>query len=353
MLRLLLVILIAAIFCYLALIFESTGFALLSFVGVAFAVLSFLYLFFQRKRVKIRLMIPMKVTDRGQPFSIQVEIRNNTLLPLGKLVIYVVYGDKDGKKKKRHKLVIENVRKGKSKEVRKLEIETAGYYEFQVKRISIYDMFGLFSISRRGKDAAKVMILPKLEEVPVRLGEGVRRFYGETMNYDPNEPGSDPSEVFDLREFHDGDKLQRIHWKLSARMDELMVKEDALPRACAIVIFMPVGNLSECESLDYVASLSFTLMDEKCPHYVTWQSASTGDVRRIRVDDEESFYEALTIWIQDHAMHENEDLQERYLEKYRGEYYLHALRITKDGKLVIDDQEPIIIKDMQEELYLK
>ncbi|MBR6476808.1 MAG: DUF58 domain-containing protein [Lachnospiraceae bacterium] len=353
MFRLLFVTLIAAIFIYLALIFESTGFALLSFVAVTFAVLSFLYLFFQRKRVRIRLMIPMKVTDRGQSFTIRMEIQNKTLFPLGKLCLKIAYGENSTRKRRTHRILLENVPKGKSTEVRKLEIALAGYYEFSVKWVRIYDLFGLFYVTRRGKDAAKIMILPKIEEVPLRLGESVRHFYGETLNYDADEPGSDPSEVFGFREFRDGDKLQRIHWKLSARMDELMVKEDALPKACAIVLIMPEGNLSERKSLDYVASLSFTLMDGKCPHYVAWQSASTGDVRRIRVDDEESFYVALTVWLQDHSLQETEDLLDRYQEKYRGENYLHVLRVTRDEQLIIDNEPPISILDMQEELYLK
>ena len=40
--------------------------------------------------------------------------------------------------------------------------------------------------------------------------------------------GYDPSELFDVREFQNGDRLQSVHWKLSARTDELMVKELSL-----------------------------------------------------------------------------------------------------------------------------
>ena len=353
MLRLLLVFLGAAILFYLALIFESTGFALLSFTAVTLAVLFFLVLWCLRKRVTVSLSIPLKVVDRGQEFGLNVEVQNKMPFPLGRLRVDVWHGESSALAKNARKIMVEDVIRGKSTTTKRISIQTAGYFEFSIKRIRIYDPFGCLYVTRKCKSIAKVMIFPKIEEIPIRLGEGVKHFYGETMDYDEQEPGHDPSEVFGFREFRDGDKLQRIHWKLSARMDDLIIKEDSLPKACAIVLFMPAGVMSECKSLDFVASFSFTLMDAKCPHYVAWQSQGTGDVRRIRVSDEESFYLALTTWLQDHALKQGEGLRDRYRDKYRGEYYLHDVSADAEGMVTIDDAEPFSILKMHEEIFLR
>ena len=50
--------------------------------------------------------------------------------------------------------------------------------------------------------------------------------------------GDDPSEIFDIREYADGDKIQRIHWKLSSKTGDLMVKEGSLPLMKEIHIFI-------------------------------------------------------------------------------------------------------------------
>lgn len=39
-----------------------------------------------------------------------------------------------------------------------------------------------------------------------------------------------------------------------------------------------------------LVSLSFSLMDQKCSHYVAWYDISINDIVRARVDDEEGFY---------------------------------------------------------------
>lgn len=337
---------------YLALIFESTGFALLVITAVAFAVLSFVSLLFVRRKVTASLAIPSKMVDREQAFRLVAEINNKAILPVGKIRLKIAGGENQLSARQKTKWTIKNVPRGKSSEAKRLTIGRSGYYEFSIKRIRIYDCFGIFYLSKRLKNNARVMVFPKTEEVPVRLGAGVKNFYGETMEYDDARPGRDPSETFGFREFHDGDKLQKIHWKLSARMDELMVKEDSQPKSCAILLFMP-ENAEDDVSLDYVASLSFTLMDLKCPHYVGWVSRTRDDVMRVRVEDEESFYLALTSYVQDGACGKKIDRLERYREKYKGDQFLHSVMAQEKGQILIDGEEVVKLTKPYEELFLK
>lgn len=353
MLSFLLVIPIVGVILYLALIFESIGFALLGFSAATFAVLSFISLLFMRKQAEVTLSIPMKVVDREQTFALTAEVENRAFLPVGKLWIKLAYGENQKIAREKIILKMRDLPRGKSSETKRLSIRNSGYYEFAVSRIRVYDVFGIFYLSHKGKSVARVMVLPKIEEVPVRIGEGVKHFYGETVDYDESRPGQDPSEVFGVREFHDGDKLQRIHWKLSARTDELMVKEDSLPKSCAIVLFFPEGAVSESKNLSYLASLSFTLMDTKVAHYVSWLSQSTGDVTRVRVDDEESFYLALTTYLQDGSAKSVEDRVERYREKYKGQAFLHAVSADAGGSVIVDGELVIRPENFRDELFLK
>ena len=353
MLRFVLVLPIALVLLYLALIFESIGFALLGFSAVVFAVLSFVFLLYLRGKVKMRLVIPAKVADRAQGFTMRLEVLNKAFLPLGKIKVFVRYGERTIDKKEKMTICPEDVPRGESVELRRLSISEAGYYEFQIKKFRVYDPVGLFYLTKRGKSIAHAMILPELCEVPVRIGGGVKLFYGESMEYDDDQPGMDPSEIFDVREFRDGDKLQRIHWKLSARMDDLMVKEDSMPKACAIVLFFPEGCIYENGGLDYLASLSYTLMDAKCAHYVAWQSQSRSDVVRMRVQDEESFYEAITTYMQDVSVKLVDGGLERYDEKYKGERYLHSVLVDGEGTLWLDGEDLGKAKAFREELFLR
>ena len=338
---------------YLALIYESTSFALLGMSAVAFGVLSFFVLLFVSRKVSVHLTIPVKIADKGQRFSLRAEVRNDSWLPLGKCRVVVAYGESHGQRRERIALTIRDLPRGTRAETRHLIILSSGEYEFSIRRVMVFDPFGIFYLSKRQKSIAKALVLPTMEEIPVKLGEGVKHFYGETMEYDDERPGQDASETFGVREFQEGDKLQRIHWKLSARMDDLMVKEDSLPKACAILLFMPDHFGDDDAILDYMASLSYSLTDAKCAHYVVYQSEGTGDITRLRVDDEESFYLAVTRWLTEASRTPKEGKLERYREKYRGEHFLHSIVATQDGKVSVDEAEALLPKNFKEELFLR
>lgn len=40
-------------------------------------------------------------------------------------------------------------------------------------------------------------------------------------------PGDDPGETYDIREYRSGDSIRQIHWKLSGKLDDIMIREKA------------------------------------------------------------------------------------------------------------------------------
>lgn len=45
----------------------------------------------------------------------------------------------------------------------------------------------------------------------------------------PDRRGSDLTEPFRLREYAPGDSLRQIHWKLSSKLDRLVIREPGMP----------------------------------------------------------------------------------------------------------------------------
>ena len=143
-----------------------------------------------------------------------------------------------------------------------------------------------------------------------------------------------------------------------------MVRENSLPKACAIVLLLDMKEVKHKKDQEYVgaylelaSSLSFGLMDRKIPHFVAWMSKLTGDVRRIRVDDEESFYLFLTHYLNDGASQNEKDLRDEYREKFKNEIYRkdfcvnNHLEIYQDGEL-LNKLDVKKIKDECEKLEL-
>ena len=321
---------------YLALIFESMAFALAGFALLSFGVISFIYIVISSRFLRFRPYLPVAVAEKGRQFNFYVQCKSDMPLPPAKAAVKLEYREQGSRKKKKVWLKIDSVPNGLSRTAFRLGITRAGAYEFTLKKCRLYDMTGLFFITKKARGSVTTMVMPEINQVPLTVGEGVRNFFGETVAYDEFQSGDNPEEIFDVREFRDGDKLQRVHWKLTARLDEIMVKEHSLPKTCPIVLLLPPGSSIIEEELELAAGLSFSLMDQKCPHFAAWYSKSRKDVVRVRVESEESFYIFITAYMRDCATEGNMNMLEKYREKYRGENFLHVLMPVSSGELMVD-----------------
>lgn len=102
--------------------------------------------------------------------------------------------------------------------------------------------------------------------------------------YDRNKKGQDATEVFDTREFRAGDSLKRVHWKLSARLEDLIVREPSRPADCdvALVVGIEVGEQGDPgripvidSTLSLAASVSLSLLRQGIVHDVAHAEGDT------------------------------------------------------------------------------
>ena len=95
-----------------------------------------------------------------------------------------------------------------------------GVYEAGVTGISVEDVFGLVCLSRRPDTRlVKLEVLPcAWEEAPLKLSAADQ---GPQIIRRAAEDNTSPS---DVRTWQEGDELKKVHWKLSLRKREMMVR---------------------------------------------------------------------------------------------------------------------------------
>ena len=98
----------------------------------------------------------------------------------------------------------------------------SGVTVYEIKRIRTTSLLGLFTISPAVNLRAKVLILPK----PLRPPRIISLPRGVILH---PKPGGGFSEDNDLRPYRPGDPIKVIHWKLSAKLDSLIVREPLYP----------------------------------------------------------------------------------------------------------------------------
>lgn len=163
-----------------------------------------------------------------------------------------------------------------------------GTMKLQVLSIKLYDPLHLFSMRIRSHAHNTLVVMPALtalEEDTLPMTEEAS--LDDAAEYSKTKCGDDPSEVFDVHAYHEGDAISRIHWKLSSKLDELMVKEYSLPIHADTLLLTDARILSDAPNaaarLDAMFSVFYTVADrfrsEARPHSLLWQpSAAAGYV---------------------------------------------------------------------------
>lgn len=333
MINFLFILLLIVVFFYIAMIYTSEALLLLAFSSVVLVVLAFLFLLVQGKLLKEKLLVPIAVVDAGNAVTVQVQIINRGIFSCSRVKMAMEVKNSFERKRSRFWVKASNLLPGENVVEYSMILDGAGNYEVRLYKLCFSDLTGIFMGKKRARSRKNIQVLPKIHEVGIQLTQPVRNFFGDADIYDEEKAGHDNSEIFQIRPFMEGDRLQGIHWKLSARMDELMVKESSLPKACPVVILLDyryqrrgAGNTGSF--LEIGAALSFSLMDAGCPHYVAWYEEQTKEVTRIRVDDEESFYLFFSYYLKEQGRKPPENLLDCYDEKYRAEHYLYSLHLT-------------------------
>ena len=154
--------------------------------------------------------------------------------------------------------------------------QTCGEEHIICKEIVFYDVFGITSVRLKPMTEQMVVVVP--QSVPIQLLEQTPssgNSEGEQNDY--HKRGNDPSEVFDLREYQAGDDVRAIHWKLSSKLDKLVVKEAGYSTHFDTIVLFDVGlGNGETEwdeqvisgAMDFAITFSEKLLGIQRAHYV-------------------------------------------------------------------------------------
>lgn len=166
---------------------------------------------------------------RGDRVMTILNVRHSSLLPAGSLRVELNTPTSSGQQEisvAAPPFIRQNFRN-------MLRCPHRGCYEIGVSRVSAGDIFGLFSLSRKVKgQLMRVEVCPRPAEI-ARM-ELKASDIGPEFRSRASEDNASPS---DVRKWQDGDELKKVHWKLSLRKREIMVRtfeESARPDTLVI-----------------------------------------------------------------------------------------------------------------------
>lgn len=178
----------------------------------------------------------------------------------------------------------------------RLTSPSCGRVECRVIKGWVCDRLGIFALPLRLPEGRSVLFLPRMYPTDFSVRE-ISMPDGDGESYSQTKPGDDPSELFGLREYRMGDKLSRLHWKLSQKTGQLLVREPGLPVTDHIFCLMEMnGSGKETDTLlDLLCTLSGFLSERETAHRIGFRDEE-GGLRVLEVagmDDALPFFQIL------------------------------------------------------------
>lgn len=268
--------------------------ALLVFAAIL-PVILFAGLLRLKHAVKVRLCHSKEPILKGQIYQWVLQITNKSILSCAEARVSLEYSNSLTGESEPLTLAVPVLAHNSQRVRLSFHTVTCGVMDMQLHYLDLYDPLRIFRQRIRLNTEDQVLVMPS-QTIPVpEEWPPVPQPEADTSEFSKVKAGDDPSEIFDLHTYREGDSIARIHWKLSSKLDQLMVKEFSLPlSAGCLLVTDPVisGEMPEAAlRLDTAYSALFSVIAQLTEQDMSFALASWQQQDGLQISD---LYETLS-----------------------------------------------------------
>lgn len=243
------------------------------------------------KNIKIKITDFPVTAGRNNDIKFKILVKNESFYPMGDMKIRlhvenIFYGNE--------KIYILNVANVpfKSNEITwKFKSLYCGCIKVDITEVEVRDFLGIVRKKYAYKENKTMVIMPvsKIAEFDMQAlssGDGDE----SEVQY---KKGTDVSDISQIRPYEPGDSLQSVHWKLTARYDEWMVKEYSMPYTNRLCLILELYNNSDMpDEMDSVieAYIGYALfmINNGREFYMVWYNSESHNniIREIQTEND-------------------------------------------------------------------
>ena len=255
------------------------AFFVLAFV-LLLPVLSFILLFFLKRQLDVQVSSLEPVNARGDKSIVRITLSTKFKFLSGKARLRIQYNNTFTDDKGRDYIYI-----SPSFDVHTVDLlyhsDHSRALVFTVDEVRVYDFLMLFSLKKKlcGNNSCIITVFPagSNTDVPRAIQRGT---IGESNEYSKKLAGDDPSEIFDIRDYREGDRIRRIHRWLSEKHNNIIVKDFGEPVSESVLVltdFSENVDFSEC-TLDLLYGVITFLLKNDIKPCVKWYGVEQGKI---------------------------------------------------------------------------
>ncbi|MBQ4065414.1 MAG: DUF58 domain-containing protein, partial [Clostridia bacterium] len=196
-----------------------------------------------------------RVISRGEKLSVPIRVVNRGLIPVSAAEIHMSVPDTDRHRARRAVRRISLPPFAGSTTDAGLPFDSRGLYTVGVEELFLFDFLRLIRVRKRVGRRLSVRVLPNRRAPAPWLLPALRGGAGEEALREGDFSGG----YSDVREYRPGDGMKAVHWKLSAKTEELQVKKGVAEPQNRTLLLMDLSMPSEPCDLD---ALSLTALGD-------------------------------------------------------------------------------------------
>lgn len=141
----------------------------------------------------------------------------------------------------------------------RLPTDRRGVFDLGPLQLQLSDPFGLAQSSSEAAARTKLTVYPHIDDVaPLPLSQGNDPHAGAARHNAISQSGED---FYGLRDYQEGDDLRRVHWGATAKLDELMIRQEEMPwQGRATVLLDLRKGVHTPESLEIAVSAAASIV---------------------------------------------------------------------------------------------
>lgn len=259
-------------------------------------VISYLVTRFNKNKISADICINKASVGKNSPIDVCFVVKNNSILSIENLTLKIKIYNAFYENEYNYEIIIPVTPYAERKTTLKVDNRYCGRMVVSLQEIKGYDLLGMYGFTIPINNIKEVMIMPygimNIENLPLSL-------QGKADNEEIQlKKGDDVSQISQIRNYIPGDKLQNIHWKLSAKEEELQVKEFSMPYSDDVVLltelYMDKNNPEVFDELiEKLFEVSVYIIKQGRKFYISWYDRLSEDFYRKEINNTEELMEAI------------------------------------------------------------
>lgn len=196
-----------------------------------------------------------------------------------------------------------------------------GMLKVKVEKIIFSDILGLIKKEVMKEKEIESVIMPGFEELDI-ANDAADKYDMESFKYSQYNRGNDSSETFGIVPYKKGNDIKSIHWKLSAKTDEIMVREYGMPIDDKLIILIDKkiydSFFLDADSRSYAAefalSLSYTMAKRGITHYVGWFNTEIDSFEMFKTDETNDIWKWASLFLAAPFYTEGDSVVKQYIK---------------------------------------